>query len=92
MANILRDQEMPHSGMTLDVREIMRPIVDHWRDVESLDRSAEVPHQSLPAAAAWRHRARSDFQSWRTMVRKQDMTEEQAVELMVRMVLCLTRG
>jgi hypothetical protein len=34
-----------------------------------------------------------DFQSWHTMVRKQGMTDEQAVELMVRMVLrCLTRG
>jgi hypothetical protein len=29
-----------------------------------------------------------DFQSWRTMVRKQGMTDEQAVELMVGMVRC----
>ena len=33
-----------------------------------------------------------DFQSWRTMVRKQGMSDDQAVELMVRMVRCLTRG
>ena len=93
LANILRDQEMPHLRDDPDVREIMRPIIDHW---EQMQRAL---------AAGWKsHTSHSrplllgaiglavDFQSWRTMVRKQDMTEEQAVELMVRMVLCLTRG
>ena len=93
LANILRDQEMPHLRDDPDVREIMRPIIDHW----------EQMHRAL--AAGWKfHTSHSrpllfgaiglavDFQCWRTMVRKQDMTEEQAVELMVRMVLCLTRG
>jgi hypothetical protein len=32
-----------------------------------------------------------DFQTWRTMVRGQDLTDEQAIELMVRMVRCATR-
>ena len=93
LANILRDQEMPHLRDDPDVREIMRPIIDHW---EQMQRAL---------AAGWKsHTSHSrplllgaiglavDFQSWRTMVRKQDMTDEQAVELMVRMVLCLTRG
>jgi AcrR family transcriptional regulator len=93
LANILRDQEMPHLRDDPDVREIMRPIIDHW---EQMQRAL---------AAGWKsHTSHSrplllgaiglavDFQSWRTMVRKQDMTEEQAVELMVRMVFCLTRG
>ena len=93
LANILRDQEMPHLKDDPDVREIMRPIIDHW---EQMQRAL---------AAGWKsHTSHSrplllgaiglavDFQSWRTMVRKQDMTDEQAVELMVRMMLCLTRG
>ncbi len=93
LANILRDQEMPHLKDDPDVREIMRPIIDHW---ERMQRAL---------AAGWKsHTSHSrplllgaiglavDFQSWRTMVRKQDMTDEQAVELMVRMMLCLTRG
>ena len=33
-----------------------------------------------------------DFQNWRTMVRKQGMTDEQAVELMARMVRCVRQG
>ena len=33
-----------------------------------------------------------NFQSWRTMVRKQGMTDEQAVELMARMVRCVAQG
>ena len=33
-----------------------------------------------------------DFQSWRTMVRKQRMTDEQAVELMVGMVRCAAQS
>jgi hypothetical protein len=33
-----------------------------------------------------------DFQSWRTMVRKQGMTDEQAVELMAGMVRCAAQG
>ena len=93
LANILRDQEMPHLRDDPDVREIMRPIIDHW---EQMQRAL---------AAGWKsHTSHSrplllgaiglavDFQSWRTMVRKQDMTDEQAVELMVRMVRCVRQG
>jgi AcrR family transcriptional regulator len=93
LANILRDQEMPHFKDDPDVREIMRPIIEHW----------ERMHKAL--AVGWKtHNGQSepllfgaiglalDFYSWRTMVRKQGMTDEQAVELMVRIVLCVTRG
>ncbi len=93
LANILRDQEMPHLKDDPDVREIMRPIIEHW----------ERMHKAL--AVGWKtHNGQSepllfgaiglalDFYSWRTMVRKQGVTDEQAVELMVRIVLCVTRG
>jgi AcrR family transcriptional regulator len=93
LANILRDQEMPHLKDDPDVREIMRPIIQHW----------ERMHRAL--AVGWKtHNGQSepmllgaiglavDFQSWRTMVRKQGMSDEQAIELMVRLVRCLTQG
>src|SRR5215216_2298497 len=76
LANIQRDQDIPQSKDHPDVRKIMRPIVEHW---------------------ARMHRVRAigvalDFQSWRTMVRKQGMTDEQAVELMAGMVRCAAQG
>src|SRR5215217_5224771 len=92
LANILRDQETPHLKDDPDVREIMRPIIDHWEQMQRV------------LAAGWNSRSSHsrpllgaiglalDFQSWRTMVRKQGMTDEQAVEQMVRMVRCVTGG
>ena len=91
--NILRDQEVPHLKDDSDVREIMRPIVEHW----------ERMHRAL--AVGWKtHNGPSeplllgaiglalDFQSWRTMARQQGLTDEQAVELMVSMVRCVAQG
>jgi AcrR family transcriptional regulator len=93
LANILRDQEVPHLKDDSDVREIMRPIVEHW----------ERMHRAL--AVGWKtHNGPSeplllgaiglalDFQSWRTMARQQGLTDEQAVELMVSMVRCVAQG
>jgi AcrR family transcriptional regulator len=93
LANILRDQEMPHLRDDPDVREIMRPIIDHWEQMQRALVAGWKSHtsHSRPLLLGAIGLA-VDFQSWRTMVRKQDMTDEQAVELMVRMVLCLTRG
>jgi AcrR family transcriptional regulator len=93
LANILRDQEILHLKDDPDVREIMRPIIEHW---ERMQRALAV---------GWKiHNVHSqplllgaiglalDFQTWRTIVRKQGMTNDQAVELMARMVRCVTRG
>jgi AcrR family transcriptional regulator len=93
LANILRDQEMPHLRDDPDVREIMRPIIDHWEQMQRTLAAGWKSHtgHSLPLLLGAIGLA-LDFQSWRTMVHKQDLTDEQAVELMVRMVLCLTRG
>ena len=33
-----------------------------------------------------------DLRTWRSLVREQELDDEQAVELMVGMVLCLMRG
>ena len=90
--NILRDLEMPYIKDDPDVHEVMKPIFTHWQRMkETLAvgwESAEGPPQPLLGAIG----LALDFQTWRTMVRKQGMTDEQAVELMVRMVRCATRG
>ena len=92
-ANILRDQDIPHHRDNPEVREIMRPFVEHW---ERMQRALAAGWETrdgrarplLPGAIG----LALDFQSWRTMVRKQGMTDEQAVELMARTVRCAAQG
>jgi AcrR family transcriptional regulator len=90
--NILRDQEM---GLTNDDpeaheadAEIMEPIFLHWeRMKQSLatgwGASDESPQLLLGAIGL-----ALDFQTWRAMARTQDLSDEQAIELMVGMVRC----
>lgn len=89
--NILRDQEMPHLKDNPEAREIMKPFFAHWeRMKETLAvgwKSPDVPPQPLLGAIG----LALDFQTWKTMVRKQGLTDEQAIELMVRMVQCAPR-
>jgi AcrR family transcriptional regulator len=93
LANILRDQEMPHLKDDPDVREIMRPIVDHWEQMQrALAMGWEIHKSHTPPLLQGAIRLALDFQNWRTMVRKQGMTDEQAVELMARMVRCVRQG
>jgi hypothetical protein len=69
----------------------MKPFFVHWeRMKETLAvgwQSPEVPPQPLLGAIG----LALDFQTWRTMVRNQGLTDEQALELMVRMVQCTPR-
>src|ERR671917_298874 len=89
LANILRDQEMPHLKDDPDVREIMRPIVNHGERMQrALAMGWEIHKSHTPPLLQGAIRLALDFQNWRTMVRKQGMTDEQAVELMARMVRC----
>ncbi len=89
--NILRDQEMPHTddpGAQEEDAEIMEPIVVHWERMKktlaagwgSSDESSRLLLSAIGLAL--------DFQTWRTMVRTQDLSDEQAIELMVGMVRC----
>ena len=91
-ANILRDQEMTLNNDDPEARaadaEIMEPISLHWeRMKQSLatgwGASEESPHLVLSAIGL-----ALDFQTWRAMVRTQDLSAEQAIELMVGMVRC----
>jgi AcrR family transcriptional regulator len=93
LANILRDQEIPQLKDDPDVREIMRPIVEHWERMQRVLAVGWKTHsgqsESLLVGAIG---LALDFQSWRTMVRKQGITGEQAVELMAGMVRCVAQG
>lgn len=86
--NILRDQEMPHLKDNPDVREVMEPIFAHWeRMKETLAtgwKSSDGRTQSLLGAIGFA----LNFQTWRTMVRQEGLTDEPTIELMVGMVKC----
>jgi AcrR family transcriptional regulator len=92
-ANILRDQDIPHHKDNPDVQEIMRPFMEHWERMQRTLAAGWEAHddQAQPLLLGAIGLA-LDFQSWRTMVRKQGMTDEQAVELMARMVRCVAQG
>ena len=93
-ANIQRDQDIPHLRDNPDVRKIMRPIVEHGERMHRvLAEGWKTPEsQAHPPLVFGAIGVALDFQSWRTMVRKQGMTDEQAVELMARMVRCAAQG
>jgi AcrR family transcriptional regulator len=93
--NVLRDQEMPYTNDDPEAQEadaeIMEPIFLHWeRMKETLaagwGAAIEPPRLLLSAIGL-----ALDFQTWRAMVRRQDLSDEQAIELMVGMVRCLMR-
>jgi hypothetical protein len=91
--NILRDQEMPLTNDDPKAREadaeIMEPISLHWeRMKQSLATDwgvADESHHLLLSAIG----LALDFQTWRAMARRQDLSDEQAIELMVGMVRCV---
>ena len=87
LANVLRDAEREWE-VNANVREIMKPMVEHWeRMKETLAAGWEVsgghPQPLLGAIGVT-----LDFETWHTMVRKQGLTDEQALDLMVGMVRC----
>jgi AcrR family transcriptional regulator len=90
--NILRDQEMPLTNDDPQAREadaeIMEPIFLHWeRMKQSLTigwgASEESPLLVLSAIGL-----ALAFQTWRAMACTQDLSDDQAIELMVGMVRC----
>jgi AcrR family transcriptional regulator len=91
LANVLRDAEREWEAKP-HVREIMEPLVEHWeRMKEILAAGWEVGKdhpQPLPGAIG----LALDFETWHTMVRKQSLTDEQALDLMVGMVRCAMHG
>jgi hypothetical protein len=92
-ANIQRDQDILHRRDHPDVRKIMQPIVDHWERMHRvLADGWETQEGQVRTLLFGAIGVALDFQSWRAMVRKQGMSNEQAVELMVAMVRCAAQG
>jgi AcrR family transcriptional regulator len=91
LANVLRDAEREWEAKP-HVREIMEPLVEHWeRMKETLAAGWKVGEdypQPLPGAIG----LALDFETWHTMVSKQSLTDEQALDLMVGMVRCAMHG
>ena len=87
LMNVLRDAEREWEAKP-HVREIMKPMVEHWeRMKETLAagwKDGKDHPQPLPGAIG----LALDFETWHTMVRKQGLSDEQALDLMVGMVRC----
>src|ERR687893_696266 len=86
VSNVLRD-----AALDPILQEIMVPFDQNWemvRDViaEAFEASGERREALLGAIAL-----AQDFQTWRTLVRQQELSQDRAVELMVGMVRCLIR-
>jgi AcrR family transcriptional regulator len=89
MYNVLRDAQ-DDEEVSGNLREVLKPLFAHWERMKEIlatawEVSEERPQQQLLRAAIG---VALDFQTWRTMVREQGLTDEQAIELMVRMVRC----
>lgn len=86
IANLVRDAQV----MPL-VLEIARPYLQHWERMRYvLATGWGVADERLALLLAALGHA-LDFQTWRSLVRQQGLGDEQAVEVMVRMVRCTIR-
>jgi AcrR family transcriptional regulator len=86
VSNVLRD-----TALDPIVKEIMVPFDQYWETVrdfiaDAFEASGERHEELLGAVAL-----AQDFQTWRTLVRQQELSQDRAVELMVGMVRCLMR-
>ncbi len=86
LSNVLRD-----AALDPVAQETMASFYQYWetvRDViaDAFEASGER-HEALLGAIA----LAQDFQTWRTLVRQQELSQDRAVELMVGMVRCLMR-
>jgi AcrR family transcriptional regulator len=83
ITNVLRDAQVRPLA-----REVAEPYFQHWdrmRYVLATGWEARVADPAL-LLAVLAHTL--DFQTWRSLVRQQDLTDDQAVELMVKLVQC----
>ena len=87
MTNSIRD--MPLKPVLF---EILAPVFERWarmREVLSVGWEVRGQRRELLAAALGHA---LDFGTWRSLVRQQGLTDEQAIELMVCTVRCAARG
>jgi AcrR family transcriptional regulator len=90
--NVLHDAQ-GDAEVSGNLREVLEPFVAHWERMKEIlamawEANEESPQQLLRGAIG----VALDFQTWRTMVREQSLTDEQATAMMVGMVRCTRRG
>jgi AcrR family transcriptional regulator len=99
MYNVLRDAQ-GDAEVNANLREVLKPLIAHWERMKEIlatawevneERPQQQQQQQLLLLLRGAIGVALDFQTWRTMVREQDLTDEQAIELMVRMVRCVMR-
>ena len=87
LSNVLRDAPLDPVG-----QEVMVPFYRYWETtMVSLAAAFEASgerREALVGAIA----LALDFQTWRTLVRQQELSQDRAVGLMVGMVRCLMRS
>ena len=89
--NVLHDAE-GDAEVSAIVREVHEPVIAHWERMKDVLATAWEVGEEGPGQLLWGAIGVAlDFQAWRAMVRGQGLTDEQAIELMVRMVRCATR-
>jgi AcrR family transcriptional regulator len=85
--NIMRDAKL------VDMSEELAPITAHWeRMKETLAAGWQASDGASRPLLVGAIGLALDFNTWRTMVRQQGFTDEQAVELMTSTVRCVTGG
>ena len=86
MSNVLRDVELDPI-----LQEIMGSFDQYWEMVSDVIADAFEASGEQRAALLGAIALALDFQTWRVLVRQQELSQDRAVELMVGMVRCLPR-
>ncbi len=86
VSNVLRD-----AALDPIVQETMVSFYQYWETVRDVIADAFEASGERHAALLGAIALAQDFQTWRTLVRQQELSQDRAVELMVGMVRCLMR-
>ena len=86
ISNVLRD-----TALDPVLQETMVPIYQYWETVRDVIADAFEASGEQRAALLGAIALAQDFQTWHTLVRQQELSQDRAVELMVGMVRCLMR-
>jgi AcrR family transcriptional regulator len=91
LANVLRDAE-GEAEVNANVRQVLKPMAAHWERMREVLRAGwEVPDGASEKLLEATIGVALNFQTWRTMVREQRLSDEEAIEVMAGMVRCLMR-
>ena len=86
VSNVLRD-----AALDPIVQETIVSFYQYWETVRDIIADAYEASGQQRAALLGAIALAQDFQTWHTLVRQQELSQDRAVELMVGMVRCLMR-